>query len=308
MTVSEKQLQANKKNAQKGGVKTPEGKAIVKYNALKHGLLAKEVVVTVGEGAEDPDEFNALLEDLKVKLAPEGTLEEMLVEKIAVAYWRLRRAYRYEVGLIRKELDTATDDFYSRTNYNKVKIHKTDEKIDQEIEQEKEGIENWMKDKRDLTRMHKKGKSLEEIYDWEENWDWLYDRVGDLIPSDDDDEQIITPKDIRELLNKNANWSDDQIWETLIKICDEIIEQHEEQIKTLEKEKATNRLRLQVVKKLGNIPSKEELDRLLRYEGAIERQLYKAMNQLERLQRMRSGDNVPPPVEVDVDVNTGQNG
>ena len=40
MTISKKQLEANKKNAPKGGVKTQEGKAIVKYNALKHGLLA----------------------------------------------------------------------------------------------------------------------------------------------------------------------------------------------------------------------------------------------------------------------------
>ena len=92
MTVSEKQLEANKKNAQKGGIKTKEGKAIVKYNALKHGLLAKEVVITIGEGAETPEEFNSLLEALQTQLAPEGTLEEMLVEKIAVAYWRLRRA------------------------------------------------------------------------------------------------------------------------------------------------------------------------------------------------------------------------
>jgi hypothetical protein len=38
----------------------------------------KEVVITVGEGAENPEEFNALLEDLKVQLAPAGTLEEML--------------------------------------------------------------------------------------------------------------------------------------------------------------------------------------------------------------------------------------
>ncbi len=86
----------------------------MKYNALKHGLLAKEVVITVGEGAEDPEEFNVLLEDLKTQLAPAGTLEEMLTEKIAVAYWRLRRAYRYEVGLIRDELDNATDDFYGK--------------------------------------------------------------------------------------------------------------------------------------------------------------------------------------------------
>lgn len=141
MTVSQKQLEANKKNAKKGGVKTEEGKAIVKYNALRHGLLAKEVVITVGEGAENPEEFNALPEDLKVQLAPAGTLEEMLVEKIAVAYWRLRRAYRYEVGLIRHELDTATDDFYNQTNYSGNKKHKTDEEIDREIEQQKEGAE-----------------------------------------------------------------------------------------------------------------------------------------------------------------------
>ena len=41
MTVSKKQLEANRKNAQKGGVKSEEGKNVVKYNALKHGLLSR---------------------------------------------------------------------------------------------------------------------------------------------------------------------------------------------------------------------------------------------------------------------------
>lgn len=150
MTISEKQLQANKKNAQKGGVKTKEGKAIVKYNALKHGLLAKEVVVTVGEGAENPEESNGLLEDLKAQFAPVGTLEEMLVEKVAVAYWRLRRAYRYDVGLIRQELDIATNDYYSgETSTSGYREQKTDE----EIEKQKERVEYWKKDKRDLSRL-----------------------------------------------------------------------------------------------------------------------------------------------------------
>ena len=62
-------------------------------------------------------------------------------------------------------------------------------------------------------------------------------------------------------------------------------------------------LKLQVIERLGNVPSKEELERLLRYEGAIERQFYKALNQLERVQRLRSGDKIPPPLEVDLDVN-----
>ena len=306
MTVSEKQLEANIKNAQKGGVKTPEGKEIVKYNALKHGLLAKEVVITIGDGAENPEEFNTLLGDLMLQLQPEGTLEEMLVEKIAVAYWRLRRAYRYEVGLIRNKLDDATDDYYENTDYEGHKFNKTDEEIEQDIKQEQENLEGWEKDKEQLTAMHKEGKSLEEIYDWEGNWDWLTDKVSHILPEMDED-TTLEPKEMRELLNTQAKWSDDQIWQVHIELCDDRIKHHREQILSFEKQKVKNKLRIQVIKKLGSIPSKDELDRLLRYEGAIERQLYKAINQLERQQRLRAGDNVPAPIEVDVDVNTAQN-
>ena len=37
------------------------------------------------------------------------------------------------------------------------------------------------------------------------------------------------------------------------------------------------------------------IDRILRYQTTINRQLYQAMNQLERLQRLRKGDNVHAP-------------
>jgi hypothetical protein len=37
-----------------------------------------------------------------------------------------------------------------------------------------------------------------------------------------------------------------------------------------------------------------------RYESAIENKLYRAMHQLERLQRMRKGETLPAPVAVDV--------
>ena len=264
MTVSEKQLKASKKNAQKAGVKTAEGKAIVKYNALKHGLLAKEVVITIGEGAENPEEFNALLKDLKNQLAPVGSLEEMLVEKVAVAYWRLRRAYKYEVGLIRSELDNATDDYYSgETSSSGYKKQKTDEEIDHDIEQQKIAVESWKKDKKDFTKMHKDGKPLEEIYDWDENWEWLSEKVEYLVAGDEDYEDC-DPESLRKSLNSHANWSDDQIWQAHIELCDEKINEHRKEIADLEKQKEKNRLRLQVARRLGNIPSKDELDRLLR--------------------------------------------
>ena len=42
---------------------------------------------------------------------------------------------------------------------------------------------------------------------------------------------------------------------------------------------------------------------VLRYETALERSLYKALHELQRLQAARAGVPVPPPAEADVDVN-----
>lgn len=48
------------------------------------------------------------------------------------------------------------------------------------------------------------------------------------------------------------------------------------------------------------IPSDKVLDKILRYETKLERQIFCAMAQLERLQRMRQGEAVPAPVAVKV--------
>ncbi len=92
--ISQKQLEANKANSQKGGVKTEEGKQIVKYNALKHGLLAKEVVITIGEGAEDPEEFSRLLVDLQEQLNPVGTLEDAFTHSKDLILINLRETHQ----------------------------------------------------------------------------------------------------------------------------------------------------------------------------------------------------------------------
>jgi hypothetical protein len=45
-----------------------------------------------------------------------------------------------------------------------------------------------------------------------------------------------------------------------------------------------------------------------RYESAMENKLYRAMNQLERLQRMRQGEHVSAPASVDVAVHADGQG
>jgi len=98
-----KRAAANRRNAQMStGPRTEEGKSRSRRNALKHGILSSALLITEGEGAEDRAEFDELLGGLHRDLAPVGTLEEMLVEKIAVCWWRQKRALRCEVGLVRR--------------------------------------------------------------------------------------------------------------------------------------------------------------------------------------------------------------
>ena len=42
------------------------------------------------------------------------------------------------------------------------------------------------------------------------------------------------------------------------------------------------------------------LSTIVRYQMTINRQLFQAMNQLDRLQRLRKGDNVPAPLNLQV--------
>jgi hypothetical protein len=48
------------------------------------------------------------------------------------------------------------------------------------------------------------------------------------------------------------------------------------------------------------LPSAETVDKILRYMTTLDRQFYRALNQLERLQRLRRGDLVPPPLAMEV--------
>jgi len=94
--ASLKQIAANRVNAQKStGPKTPEGKAKVSKNALKHGFFSQDVVLP----GEDPNgDFPQLRESLTEEWQPESATEQFLVETLAGAMWKLMRAQRIQKG------------------------------------------------------------------------------------------------------------------------------------------------------------------------------------------------------------------
>jgi hypothetical protein len=69
------------------GPSTPEGKAAVSANAIKHGILSKKMLIK-GEVKEEFDDFQA---SLFSALGPKGPLEELLASKLVVLAWRQRR-------------------------------------------------------------------------------------------------------------------------------------------------------------------------------------------------------------------------
>lgn len=305
MKPTDKQVAANRANASKStGPKSESGKKIACRNSLKHGLLAKEIVIDTGDGAENQDDFNRLLTDLHRHFNPQGTLEEMLVEKIVVAYWRLRRAHRYEVGLLRKDMDNAIVDFFEPDSFGLEPKNKSENEIEEEISQMQSGIKDWRAFKQRLRKMYKEGDDLDATYsdDFGDIWDVLHDKVSEEDSYVVEQDLLYEPKKLREYLNQRG-WSDADIWQAHLDICDEYITSCYQSVRALEKDKQITRNALQIQMKLNSIPQGKELERLLKYEGTIEKQFYKAINQLERLQRLRHGDIVAAPLDIEVNVN-----
>ena len=95
--VSNARAAASRRNGAKSrGPKTPAGKARSAQNTLRHGMRALRYVVLPDE---DGVAFQALEAALMDELAPVGTLQVVLVRRVAMAAWRLARADRMEVEL-----------------------------------------------------------------------------------------------------------------------------------------------------------------------------------------------------------------
>ncbi|MFC2006034.1 hypothetical protein ACFLVG_03645 [Chloroflexota bacterium] len=94
--TSIKQKVANAQNGKKGGPKTSEGRSRVRLNAVKHGLLSRDVLLP----GEDVEAFNQMRQNLRDEYKPQGQVEEIQVELVATNCWRLLRSIRIETAAL----------------------------------------------------------------------------------------------------------------------------------------------------------------------------------------------------------------
>ena len=102
-SVTPSKLEANRKNAKRStGPRTQHGKRDTRFNAVTLGLFAKHVVIPICDGYKPEKDFSSLLDGMHEEFQPVGLYEEWLVVKIAEYMWRLRRASRCESGSVRE--------------------------------------------------------------------------------------------------------------------------------------------------------------------------------------------------------------
>src|ERR1700691_2402704 len=94
--ISEKQLEANRSNAQlSSGPRTETGRKTSSMNARRHGLTGQVTTMTDEDRAAHDQFSKALIKDL----APDGAMETQLAQRVATDSWRLNRISAIEDNL-----------------------------------------------------------------------------------------------------------------------------------------------------------------------------------------------------------------
>ena len=282
--TTEKQLFANLQNAQLStGPTTTSGKAIIATNAIKHGIFTKDLVLS--SDIENENDYREILNNLQECLSPCNQIESLLVEKIAVDFWRLRRTIRFETGSIAQGIKNLLDEFYSYGKQN-------NEKIDEQIRYN-EGLITW-----NLSYLECLAK--DEVTFGQAEW------VGSDIHSNVTEDFYMIAKSIssltkveKEMLYNSYDLNFEKLQALLVKygysstkeISTKLIELYvkhnedlEKEIQKLSNQKLLNDVSNKLSYMLGMIPQTDNTDKILKYERSLQKSIFQNLIMLKKLQ------------------------
>jgi hypothetical protein len=293
MPTSIVKVETNRRNAMRStGPRTEAGRAVVAGNGLRHGLFSTKPVLA---GIEREEDWRDHLAGTVASLAPVGHLEQVLAERVALCLWRLGRVARYEhevtamsqesadegeavvaaelarAAALRDLLDRlprlADDEPVPATDAASV-IRSAAAMLDAPAER----VEDF-----------RRPKWLPAGTAWSAFDAWTAGRVRECVAA----------------LCAYARRTPDATWRHLAAAA-------ADRIKTLDHRRADAARLLDRHRRANLLPAETEMSRITRYEASIERSLYKSLHELQRMQAVRQGQHVPPPVAVDV--TTGRSG
>jgi hypothetical protein len=293
-TMTPKQIEANRRNAVKStGPRTAGGKAVSSMNALKHGIFSREVLVRGLNRKESSRDLAALYQRFWDDWHPVGPTEEMLVDQIVTAHWRLRRALTAESAEIALSVDVGHRNRKQPMNPRlQWMLWEVNGDPVFSMGDSTTGIHVLESHLRDIRQAVERDGELTEA------------AVQEILVNFGGKPNRMT-KDLEALRLRLADNPDglDAValrarnLEMALKYVNGELNRLQWREAVCEKREAVEEECCQAA---AVLPSMEVLEKIQRYETKLERQMFRAMAQLERLQRMRQGETLPAPLSVEV--------
>jgi hypothetical protein len=293
----------------RGGPVTDEGKEVARWNATRHGIRSPAPVVPGVEKVEHWEEHRAgILESL----SPEGHLELVLAERVALLSWRLHRVTRYETETIVLSQETIEDDLADKRGFRSYLLGTT----------HPEDVRSALQDARRAQRLIKQFPKLPDDKrlsgpDAASILDLVWGRANEEVEA----EELRLPEEVPEWAGLEGDMAEWDGWTvSLVRECisaiASVVGEDREQLL----EAATERAQLDVIsakaaaerveQELARmsrerlLPDDRTLEKVARYEAHLSRLFHKALHELEALQTRRSG-GAAPLARLDVDGLTG---
>ena len=283
--VTALQVEANRRNSLKAtGPKTQAGKVHSSRNSWKHGILSAQVLVPDGLGEEDAEKFGALFAALREDFQPCGAMEDILVQQIAIGYWRLARVHRCEAGEIAKNSESVE---YNFADWERQTVAENDPHL---MRRSSRGLARFSATLDAAESELKRGSCLSddtvsylsrfepEVYVFFRRWNLA---LKEFMKDPD--------------LDKHRTMAIETMKSYISEYCRPVLEDLAKHVNA----KESIGWRSDLLS--ASLPDLTTVDRLLRYETSIQRRLDRSLAHLERLQRRRMGETVPPPVRVQIE-------
>ena len=290
-TVTEAKAKANKENAQKStGPKSERGKFFASQNATTYGLNARDILLP----GESEEEFNQLLGELIIDGAPVGFREYQRVERLVWHEWRRRRGRRAENGEITMRLADHQPAAEMAASTHTPQYNQAVRALNQ-LEQIEEQVRSRGRVSADNLDLIRKMPYFEMVR--------YFLQVVELVEKTESGEDHLSSPVMPDAESANGRPTeatkaaraagklefDCSLLLGALRVMKDAI--------GLEK--------LYHVQCLGRrsegkrnaclLPQEADLNRLIRWENHLSRQIERDENALERMQRLRRGEKVPPP-------------
>jgi hypothetical protein len=289
----------------RGGPVTQEGKEVVSWNATRHGIRSPAPVIP---GVEKKEDWEKHRDGVLESLSPEGHLELVLAERVALLSWRLNRVTRFETMTIALSQEKIEDDLADKRRFGSYLLGPA------HPEDVRGALQDALRAQRLIRRFPKlsddKGLSGPDAAS-------ILDLVWGQVDEEVEAEEVQLPEAIPEWASLDEymaewdGWTVSLVRECISAIASAAKGEQEELI-----EAATERARLDIISAKAAIerveqdlarmsrerllPDEKTLEKVARYEAHLSRLFHKALHELEALQVRRAG-GAAPLARLDVD-------